>query len=92
MKTVSQWIESVGVDGVRQAIGELRGYARHLRRNEITITASQIECVCDLAETFILAATDAGVRWEDQERDSWDAEEMRKEFRRRLYGDESADV
>jgi hypothetical protein len=39
---------------------------------------------------LLLAQAGEGQRWEDEERGNYDAEQLRAEFRRHLYGADSA--
>lgn len=53
MITPEEWLKIVGEPGIRQTIGELRAYAQTLRANQTCITASQIECLCDLSRAWL---------------------------------------
>jgi hypothetical protein len=48
--TTEEWLATVGVDGVQQAISELRGFAAALSRDEAQLTGSQIFCLAAFAE------------------------------------------
>ena len=47
------WFEKVGARGVRQAVAEMRGLADSFSGRGMLITASQLRCLCDLAEACI---------------------------------------
>lgn len=80
----------VGEAGVRQAIGELRGYAAALRDGGAAITASQVECLCDftlacLAQRQLLddcrTSMEAVCDWPLRALDSWARAEVTPEER-----------